>query len=63
MSELLKFDQVKEGMILVSPWGSEVRCVGQEEEFLLYTSKNSMLFYRVLTVEFHILFGGWKVKE
>jgi hypothetical protein len=64
MTDLLKFEDMKEGMILVSPWGTEVEVVetgwgGLTVSRINATDINLMMPRK----EFLTYFGGWKVKD
>jgi hypothetical protein len=67
MTDLLKFENIKEGDMLVSPWGSTVRvCPYDYPMFIRLRSPAFSDFGNYLDVtddEFEAYFGGWKVKE
>lgn len=64
MSELLKFENIKESDILVSPWGSEeVAMVMDIRPFDVWVSLYGVyLSSRLTKAEFETIFGGWRVK-
>jgi hypothetical protein len=74
MTHLLKFDRVKTGDILVSPWGTEVEIsVYKDKEFegtyygkvfsLDVGGTTCLNSVEIAIDAFEIYFGGWKVKD
>jgi hypothetical protein len=66
MSELLKLETLKDGDILVSPWGTEVEVMdicSQHWVDIYSAGENPSVIEDLDKYAFETCFGGWKAKE
>lgn len=60
---MLKFEDLRKGDILVSPWGSEVEVLKTDNDELHYAVTGGKTWWLIKDTEFEAVFGGWEIKD